>query len=127
MSKKNDNIYAGLKRVFHEPSRLAIMSALAGERDGLTFNELKDECELTFGNLSSHLKTLQDAKMVQVKKFFVGNKPCTQLSLTNRGRQSFIDYLKALEEALKKAAGAVSTSDEKESQVLFPAKPALQD
>lgn len=126
MSPKNDNIYTGLKRVFHEPSRLAIMSALARERDGLTFNKLKEECELTFGNLSSHLKTLQEARMIQIKKFFVGNKPCTQVSLTDKGRQSFIDYLKALEEVLKKAAEAVSTSDEKVTELMFSAKPALQ-
>ena len=126
MPLKNENIYAGLKRIFHEPSRLAIMSALCREVDGLTFNELKEECELTFGNLSSHLKSLQDAKVIKVKKFFIGNKPCTRLSLTEKGRQSFIDYLEALEEVLKKAAQAVSTSKEKAATQLFSVKPAFQ-
>ncbi|MFQ5753139.1 MAG: transcriptional regulator, partial [bacterium] len=77
MSRKNDNIYAGLKRTFHEPSRLAIISVLCREVDGITFNELKEECELTFGNLSSHLKTLQEAGIIAIKKFFVNKKPCT--------------------------------------------------
>ena len=126
MSHKNDNLYAGLKRIFHEPSRLAIISALCKERDGLTFNELKDECELTFGNLSSHLKTLQDAGVIEIKKFFVGNKPCTTISLTDKGRENFIDYLKALEEVLKMAAAAVSASEESGSEPLFSVKPALQ-
>jgi len=126
MPLKNENVYAGLKRIFHEPSRLAIMSALCREVDGLTFNDLKEECELTFGNLSSHLKSLQDAKVIKVKKFFIGNKPCTQVFLTEKGRQSFVDYLKALEEALKKAADAVSMSKEETSAQLFSAKPAFQ-
>ena len=126
MPLKNENIYAGLKRIFHEPSRLAIMSALCREVDGLTFNELKEECELTFGNLSSHLKSLQGAKVIKVKKFFIGNKPCTRVSLTGKGRQNFIDYLKTLEEALKKAAKAVSTSEEKASSKLLSVKPAFQ-
>ncbi len=76
MSPKNENVYVALKRIFHEPSRLAIMSALCREVDGLTFNELKEECDLTFGNLSSHLKSLQDAKVIKVKKFFVGRCCC---------------------------------------------------
>lgn len=127
MPLKNENLYAGLKRIFHEPSRLAIMSALCREVDGLTFNELKEECELTFGNLSSHLKSLQDAKVIKIQKFFVGKKPCTRVSLTEKGRQSFVDYLKALEEVLKKAAQAVSTSEEKTSAQLFSVNPVFQN
>ena len=123
---KNENVYVALKRIFHEPNRLAIMSALCREVNGLTFNELKGECDLTFGNLSSHLKSLQKGKVIKVRKFFVGNKPCTQVTLTEKGRQNFIDYLKALEEALKKAADAVSTSEEIVSSQLFSAKPAFQ-
>ena len=127
MPLKNENVYVGLKRIFHEPSRLAIMSALCREVDGLTFNELKEECELTFGNLSSHLKSLQDAKAIKVKKFFIGKKPCTRVSLTEKGRQSFIDYLVALEQVLKKAAQAVSTSSKKKAITkLFSVKPVFQ-
>ncbi|MFQ5675341.1 MAG: transcriptional regulator [bacterium] len=125
MAAKKESLYAELKRVFHEPSRLAIMSALAGETDGLTFNELKDECGLTFGNLSSHLKTLQDAGVIAIRKFFVGNKPCTQVCLTEAGRQSFINYLQALEEVLKKAEDAVSKSVNK-AGVAFSAKSVTQ-
>lgn len=123
MAHKQDNLYAGLKRIFHEPSRLAIMSALCRETDGLTFNELKDECELTFGNLSSHLKTLQEAGVVKVKKYFVDNRPRTTISLTDKGRERFIEYLQALEEALIKAAEAVSSSDEKLQVPFFSVKP----
>ena len=61
MSTKQDNLYTGLKKIFHEPSRLAIMSVLSRSIDSASFVQLKDECELTDGNLSSHLKMLEDA------------------------------------------------------------------
>lgn len=108
----SDNVFVALKRVFHEPNRLAIVSALCKEKDGLSFNELKDECELTFGNLSSHLKTLQEAGIVDVEKSFESNKPRTTISLTDHGREQFVDYLKALENVLQKAANAVAESND---------------
>ncbi|MFQ5706128.1 MAG: transcriptional regulator [bacterium] len=124
MSPEKENLYAGLKRIFHEPSRLAILSALSAAAGGLTFNELKEECGLTFGNLSSHLKTLQDAGVIDVKKYFVGNKPQTTISLTDSGRAQFVEYLKALEEVLKQAAEAISNREEKVSEPLFSVSPA---
>lgn len=118
MSTKQDNLYSGLKKLFHEPSRLAIMSALSRSSDSLTFSQLKDECELTDGNLSSHLKMLEDAGVVELKKSFVNSKPRTEISITEEGRESFIDYLKALEEVLKNAAEAIS-AENKEIPVPF--------
>lgn len=111
MSTKQDNLYSGLKKIFHEPSRLAIMSALSRSVDPLTFNQLKEECNLTDGNLSSHLKMLEDAEVVKMKKTFLNSKPCTEISLTDKGRENFINYLKALEVVLRNAAEALSSED----------------
>ena len=108
--RKSENPYAELKRIFHEPNRLAIMSALCNSVEGLTFNQLKEECELTDGNLSRHLEALHKARAIRIKKYFAGVKPQTKVYLSERGRESFIDYLKALEEVLKKAAESVATS-----------------
>ena len=107
MKMKEDNPYAGLKRVFHEPSRLAIVSILCAAADGATFNDLKAECELTDGNLSRHLKTLEDAGMIRISKNFVGVKPQTTVYLSDNGRDGFLTYLQALETVLQKAASAV--------------------
>jgi DNA-binding HxlR family transcriptional regulator len=117
MSTKQDNLYSGLKKIFHEPSRLAIMSVLSGSIEPVTFVQLKEECELTDGNLSSHLKMLVDAGVVQMKKSNVNSKPRTEIFLTEDGRNSFIDYLKALEEVLKNAAEAISADNK---NVSFP-------
>lgn len=111
MPTKPNNPYAALKTIFHEPNRLAIMSALSCAVEGLTFTELKQECELTDGNLSRHLKALEEAGAVTVTKAFVGAKPRTTVFLSAAGRASFLDYLQALEEVLKKAAEAVAAED----------------
>ena len=105
---KRDNPYAALNKLFHEPNRLAIVSALCNASDGITFNELKQECNLTDGNLSRHLQSLQHARIVRIKKTFVHSKPQTTIYFTDRGRDSFIRYLEALEEVLLKAAESLS-------------------
>lgn len=107
----HENPYVVLKSVFHEPNRLSIMSALCNAADGMTFNELKEECDLTDGNLSRHLKALEDEKAIRIKKTFVKSKPQTTIYLTDRGRDSFIEYLQALEEVLKQAAGSLAQQD----------------
>jgi DNA-binding transcriptional ArsR family regulator len=121
--RKSDNPYTELKTIFHEPNRLAIMSALCNSIEGLTFNQLKDECVLTDGNLSRHLVALRKARAVRIKKYFAGAKPQTRVYLSERGRESFVEYLKALEEVLKKAAESISTL-ERESSAAGLLKPA---
>ncbi|MGE0826014.1 MAG: winged helix-turn-helix domain-containing protein [Candidatus Binatia bacterium] len=111
MATKPDNPYAALKTLFHEPNRLAIMSALTTVVEGLTFNDLKRECGLTDGNLSRHLKVLEEAGAIRIEKTFVGAKPRTTVFLSDAGRKSFIEYLQALEEVLKKAAESVAAGE----------------
>ncbi len=108
MSAKPENPYAALERIFHEPNRLAIMSALCAHADGLTFNELKEDCGLTDGNLNRHLKALEEAKAVKIRKSFEKSRPKTTAILTAAGRESFLQYLRALEEVLHKAASALT-------------------
>ena len=123
MSTKRVNPYSGLKRIFHEPNRLAMLSALSGAIQGLTFSELKEDCGLTDGNLSRHLKALQKAGVIRVKKSFVGVKPRTTVFLSDRGRENFLRYLKALEEVLHRAAEISTTTEKDVSVPLTVAKP----
>jgi DNA-binding transcriptional ArsR family regulator len=113
MATKHENPYAALKTLFHEPNRLAMMSALSQAIDGLTFNDLKRECDLTDGNLSRHLKTLEEAEAIRIEKTFVDAKPRTTVFLSDAGRKSFIEYLQALEEVLQKAARSVAAVEKK--------------
>ncbi len=96
--------FDALEKIFHEPSRLAIMSELSSTSKGKTFAELKEACALTDGNLSRHLTALEKSGAVKIKKAFIGVKPCTTASLTERGRRDFLQYLEALEIVLKEAA-----------------------
>ncbi len=110
MNSNTDNHtpFEALDRLFHEPNRLAIVSALCTAEQGLPFTELRNRCHLTDGNLNRHLKVLEDAGAVRIKKKFTGGKPLTMALLTVRGRSGFSDYLAALNAVLKDARSALS-------------------
>ena len=67
--------YEGLDRVIHERARLSILTSLVTSPRGLTFNDLKQLCALTDGNLSRHLSVLEKGKMVEISKGHEHNRP----------------------------------------------------
>ncbi len=103
MTTESDPDFDALERIFHEPSRLAIMSELCSTRKGMSFSDLKTACGLTDGNLNRHLKVLQEAGVVKVTKKFVGVKPLTTVALSNKGVKRFSEYLEALNAVLQHA------------------------
>ena len=107
-----------LERVFHEPSRMAIVSVLCASRGGMTFTELRDRCGLTDGNLSRHVKMLEEEGIVRCLKTFVDAKPRTTVKLTASGTKRFKAYLDALEMVLKQATHAIRQESKARS---FPA------
>jgi len=109
MTDRKINPYESLERIFHEPNRLAIMSALAAAEKGLPFTELRDACGLTDGNLNRHLKALEDAKAVRISKAFVEAKPQTTVQITAFGLERFSEYLDALSKVLRTAQKALGT------------------
>ena len=104
---KDDNPFQALEKIFHEPNRLAIMSALCAATGGMTFRELKTECRLTDGNLNRHLKVLKDSKVVRIQKKFVDDKPCTTVFISTKGLDRFNDYLEALNDVMKQTRAAI--------------------
>jgi DNA-binding MarR family transcriptional regulator len=89
--------YEGLDRVMHEKARLGILASLAAHAEGLLFNDLKQLCALTDGNLSRHLAVLSEAGLVETWKGANGPRPQTMYRLTAVGRQRFADYIRVLE------------------------------
>lgn len=84
-----------IDEVIHGRLRLGIMAFLSGA--GVAdFNALKAKLQATDGNLSVHLRKLEDAGYVGIEKSFVGKKPLTQVRLTEVGREAFIRYLDAM-------------------------------
>src|SRR4051794_27021171 len=98
--------YGGLDRIIHERARPAILSSLATNAHGLSFNDLKDLCALTDGNLSRQLQMLKEAGFVEVEKGTSGNRPQTTVRLTRTGRKKFSDYIAELERVVSDAAEA---------------------
>src|SRR5437762_13841745 len=98
--------YEGLERVIHEKARLSIMSSLAAHPEGVLFNDLKDLCKLTDGNLSRHLQLLQESKLVEVWKGFKNNRPQTLVRLTGEGKKRFLEYVQELEQVVADALAA---------------------
>jgi DNA-binding MarR family transcriptional regulator len=95
--------YEGLDRVLHEKARLGILASLAANAGGLLFNDLKQLCCLTDGNLSRHLAVLSDAGLVEVWKGTSGRRPQTLYRLTAGGRRRFAGYVRVLEKVVADA------------------------
>ena len=98
--------YDGLERVMHEKARLGLLTCLATHPDGLLFNDMKDLCSLTDGNLSRHLQILEEAGLVEIWKGVKKNRPQTLCRLTPSGRQRFLEYIHELENVISDAAEA---------------------
>ena len=81
--------------VIHGRVRLGIMAALSGV-ESADFGTLKARLQTTDGNLSVHLRKLEEAGFVAVTKRFVGRKPLTEASMTEPGRKAFVAYLDAM-------------------------------
>ena len=86
---------ARLDDVIHGRMRLGIMAYLASA-EVADFNELKRVLDATQGNLSIHLRKLEDAGYIAIEKSFLGRKPLTRARLTESGRRAFADYLDAI-------------------------------
>lgn len=84
-----------LDEVIHGRIRLGIMSYLVGAGTA-DFATLKARLQATDGNLSVHLRKLEDAGYVAIAKSFRDRKPMTEISLTRAGRSAFVKYLNSL-------------------------------
>jgi DNA-binding MarR family transcriptional regulator len=102
--------YDGLDRVIHEKARLGVLTSLASHPKGLVFGDLKEMCALTDGNLSRHLQVLEEAGLIAIEKGYERNRPQTLCRITAEGRRRYLDYLKVLEQVVRDAAAASTSS-----------------
>ena len=96
----NPEAFLQLDRVIHEQGRLAIMSALAATPE-LSFTELRDALRMTDGNLTTHIRTLQEAGYLSVTKSFQNRRRLTTCALTAAGRRAFTHYINLLERTIR--------------------------
>lgn len=89
-----------INKAFESRARLGIMSVLMVEEE-VDFSFLKETLQLTDGNLSSHLRALEDANHLRVEKHFIGRRPNTRYIATPEGRNAFKSHLDALERLIQ--------------------------
>ena len=89
-------IFVKIKKEFDHRNRLGIMSILL-VNDWMDYSSIKEMLGLTDGNLASHIKTLEKAEFIEMKKEFVGRKPQTSYRATKAGKKAFNEHLDALE------------------------------
>lgn len=88
--------------IIHERVRLLILTHLASRVDNaILFKELQSVLELTAGNLSVQLKTLERAGYCVIKKEFVNNKPQTSVCISDAGRDALQIYLGEMEKIIE--------------------------
>ena len=94
-----------LDPVIHAQARLRVTTTLATlpSGDRISFPRLQQLLEMTAGNLSTHLRKLEDAGYVAVTKTHQGRTPATYVELTPSGRRAFDDYVAALRQLLTTA------------------------
>jgi DNA-binding MarR family transcriptional regulator len=87
-----------LDPVIHAQARLRVMATLAAIREGdrLVFPRVQQLLGMTAGNLSTHLRKLEEAGYVEISKTHERRTPVTYLSLTRSGRRAFEDYTASL-------------------------------
>lgn len=85
----------------HQRVRLGILAVLA-EADQADFGFLKETLDLSDGNLSRHLRVLEDAGFVKIEKGYENRRPRTWVHATKRGRRALADHLAALQQLIDK-------------------------
>ncbi|HUA65436.1 MAG TPA: transcriptional regulator [Alphaproteobacteria bacterium] len=96
----NPEPFLKLDRVIHEKGRLAIMSMLAASAE-LSFTEMRDALGMTDGNLTTHIRALQQEGYVSVAKSYQNRRPLTTCALTAAGRKAFAEYIDLLEKIVR--------------------------
>lgn len=94
------DILDNINKVFESRIRLGVMSILMVNED-MDFNSIKEILQITDGNLASHISVLEKNKYIKVKKSFIGKKPNTSYSITDKGKKAFSEHIDALERLIK--------------------------
>ncbi len=100
MAEQNPILLDGYDKLFENRVRLGIMSVLAAN-ERYDFVSLKGLLEVTDGNLTTHLRTLESAGYISSVKRFIDRKPNTSYSITDKGRSAFETHIGALSKLLK--------------------------
>lgn len=85
-----------INELFSTKARLGIMTIIVQQQE-CDFSKIKEMLGLSDGNLGAHLRVLEDAGYILVKKEFVKRRPKSTYTLSDTGRQAFMAHLTQLE------------------------------
>ncbi len=94
------NVISGLNKAFESRVRLGIMSILIVNQTA-DFITLKQQLNVTDGNIASHINALEKLQYLEVIKQFIGKKPNTSYEATKSGKKAFTEHLDALEKLIR--------------------------
>lgn len=94
------NVISGLNKAFESRVRLGIMSILMVNQ-AADFITLKQQLNVTDGNIASHINALEKLQYLEVIKQFIGKKPNTSYKATKSGKKAFTEHLDALEKLIR--------------------------
>ncbi len=94
------NFIGNLNKAFESRVRLGVMSILL-VNDHADFGSLKEQLQITDGNLASHISALEKLGYIEVRKQFIGKKPNTSYLVTALGKTAFSEHLDTLEKIIK--------------------------
>lgn len=96
------NFIENLNKAFESRVRLGIMSILM-VNDAVDFGMLKEQLQITDGNMASHLSALEKLNYIEITKQFIGKKPNTSYAASAAGKKAFSDHIDALEQLINKS------------------------
>jgi len=102
MSDDNPFNHSDIDDIIHGRLRLGVMAYLSSVSPAI-FGELRDKVGASDGNLSTHLRKLDEAGYIRLEKRFVGRRPQTRVHLTKSGRAAWLRYLGQIQALLKAA------------------------
>jgi DNA-binding MarR family transcriptional regulator len=108
-----------LDELIHNRTRLGIFAFLstAGASE---FLDLARVLNTTNGNLSSHLRKLEEAGYVAVRKSFLNRKSLTVVELTTSGRHAFEAYVIHMKAAVEQLSALAFTDVERKADGAEP-------
>ena len=96
---KKENSILPSDKIFTTSIRLTIMLILFSHKK-ILFNELKSILELSSGNLDHHLRKLQTAGYITIRKSLFPTRPLTIVEITKEGYDAFKEHLSKMKEVL---------------------------
>ncbi len=94
--------HSDIDDVIHGRLRLGVMAYLSSVEEA-SFNEIRDKVGASDGNLSTHLRKLEEAGYIRQDKSFVGRRPRTTVHLTEAGRAAWIAWINRMEALIRAA------------------------